>query len=1244
MAGQDFVVDPSFFEDDSEQKPKVDIANIAKRLGGFGVRGLAGVLGAEGGPLGAGINTAGEGIAQLIENSSLEKPYFGLDPRNLNKSAMAVAGAGGAIPGASLLKAGKMVPSALRSVGMAAAQTAAIKGAQDNPETGRKEIIENPNKVLNPLQWGALDLAGVGVAGGIGAAGAKLKMTPEAKAAQTAEKAAREAENAKFAAEKGRNFQWNKTAYSTRAEAEELATKHGGKVTVDKDGFHVVPGDFTPTAEATAQRKVETAKTQKQKIEELRQQGGGGVLKEDHTETITLVDPDTGAKVTYKRVLDTPTNKARRDSVQSKKEGLVPGKPTVKETTSAINPDTGATETATQSFAPPPPPKDGEDAAGLLPFGDIDPDAPVLGGSSTSAPSGGKKPALKVGGKKTTTEDLDLKVNEEGVVVPTTPAPERPSIFSPMEAVPEPKKPALKVKGAKGKKKEAMFGKEWLDSQKLPEEAGVPPPVEPELPKLADIPEAGGTPTKVVEPETTEGPTTAEGFVEPKRKSSRFYKQNPEVLDESMKLREQELADMPDPELGPLVLSENASPELRALAVRAAKLREMYQKAQADFKAGKVQDEVPAASATMKQGLLDEISGMEDAETARLLQKDLDQIAADDAVAGVPTTGAWNGVERRGGGQIPEGMHPRRIEDLANEMASRNPKLQGLADRISGKAEFDQIAGENVPKGTLKADGDGPGIVDRVRAERGTNKPDAVDPTEGKYDYSQPMMTLEEVAEATDTPIDTLNKQVNAKNPDKKLDTALIGGSRRVPMEWLNEWIALGNGGPGRRGRPPVSGQSGEIDPTLLASLGTGTVGSVVGSQYDEENPYRGAALGFLGGAAVPLGAKKVYEGGPATASKIGNLAHEGVKSLPDYLRFSLLSNPDSLFANTVVGPVGSGIWAGVEKALAGDPRGVRLLKEMKAWAPDFYDNVKHRRARDFIAEAERGEMSAGEDVNQLQKILSIPSEGMATGDLTTRIAARRAGFSPDEASRITLQSQDLNYATPRSIINFGRTQTEEGKTPAILKYMLPFKNTAANILDAGFDRMPGIGFLANKFGKDVGRQDTFREIAAKQGVGSAVGVMSYMLGKNVDPENAMRWRKYISNFAGPYSMVANAGFSAGLAAQEGATGPEQVFDAGTSAIGDFPLPTTRIPQELLKAGVAYSNGELLDPGLHPELEGPDRYLPKGFSPGILQGFYDAAYGSGKAGEDFGIGGLMRRAVQRAAEPQVEDDPFDVVE
>jgi len=177
-----------------------------------------------------------------------------------------------------------------------------------------------------------------------------------------------------------------------------------------------------------------------------------------------------------------------------------------------------------------------------------------------------------------------------------------------------------------------------------------------------------------------------------------------------------------------------------------------------------------------------------------------------------------------------------------------------------------------------------------------------------------------------------------------------------------------------------------------------------------------------------------------------------------------------------------------------------------------------------------------------------------------------------------------------------------------------------------------------------VSRQDTFREIAAKQGVGSAVGVMSYMLGKNVDPENAMRWRKYISNFAGPYSMVANAGFSAGLAAQEGATGPEQVFDAGTSAIGDFPLPTTRIPQELLKAGVAYSNGELLDPGLHPELEGPDRYLPKGFSPGILQGFYDAAYGSGKAGEDFGIGGLMRRAVQRAAEPQVEDDPFDVVE
>jgi hypothetical protein len=157
------------------------------------------------------------------------------------------------------------------------------------------------------------------------------------------------------------------------------------------------------------------------------------------------------------------------------------------------------------------------------------------------------------------------------------------------------------------------------------------------------------------------------------------------------------------------------------------------------------------------------------------------------------------------------------------------------------------------------------------------------------------------------------------------------------------------------------------------------------------------------------------------------------------------------------------------------------------------------------------------------------------------------------------------------------------------------------------------------------------------------IATTAYQLGKNVDPQNAAKWRKYISNGAGPYSMVANAAFSAGLAAQEGASLPTQGFDAAASGLGDFPLPTTRIPQELMKFGVAWGEGNLTDPGMHPELEGPARYLPKGTYPGIVQNMYDWTHDNPNSGEDFGIGGMMRRLIKNAQQP-TEEDPFDFIQ
>lgn len=1432
--------DPIVFDDfdlpeEAEQKAPINLANAAKRLGGFGVRGIAGVAGAEGLWPGALINAGGEAIAQLIENASTDKPYFGLDPRNLNKAAITAAGAVGAVPGASLLKQGKTLASAGRSAGMAAVQTAAMKATQDDPETGKKQIVAHPEQVLNPFKWGALDLAGVGLAGGMGALGSRVKMTPEAKAAAATKKAEDAAKNAKIHAERMNAYEWNKIAYKTETEAQDVAAKHGGKVLVDKDGYHVVPKDFQTAPQRNTALKVGQSKKAQERLDKMRSESPESILDEKHTETITVVDPDTGAKVTYRVVKDTPTNQRRQQAIQDAKSGLESKGTTVTEKVAAQTPE--GTQTATERFAQPTPKE--EDLGG--------------GGGGVIVPRGGPTPDLPT----LNADDLGLKVNEAGNVVP-----ERPSILEPI--IDEAPAPAPAPKKAGGKKTTAL-------------KVGGKKEKAPDVPQEPNVPDA---PVMLQEP-------VVPGVGEPMRKSSRFYKNNPQILEEAKAVREAELTAMSDPTGANMPVSDLASPELKALASRSANLRELYNKHQAAFKAGEVGDEAPAAAATMRQGLEDMVSKKADEETVALLQKDLDKIAADDAIA----DGKWDGVDRRTGQPVPAGIELRRAQDLADELAAANPKLQGLADRMSGKAEFNQVTGENVPKGSLKVDGDGPGIIDRVRTERGTNKPEAVDPLSSGYDTSQPMMTLQEAAEATDTPLRTLERAI-AEEPGspKRLDSATfpdtdgkVSKTRRIPVEWLNEWIALGNGGPGKRGRPPLSTKSvataadevpptraaapttalklgktekkltastpdspaqaaedvvdemnrvvslkgaksakdihervmntleeakantdydgsvttvdgkttreaprtltvripgdgtfnikntneaieqlqgrlggkmeagektrsgtkegwaplretseasnklprkgswppedvpddfgivepgkrtagslagpffkdtpmkpesmwndiaarlakgeeldvpttervklpkkpvkrgrnrerGEIDPRLLSSMGTGAAGSVAGAAYDEENPLRGALIGGLAGAAAPFAAQKLYNVDPTTLNEgVGAKLREVKKTIPNFLRSNLLSDVDSLAANTVVGPVGSGLWAGIEKSLAGDPRGRQLLTEMTPWLREFGDNLKNRRASALMADAERAEMNTGEATNLAQEILSIPGELMATGDLTTYTAARRAGFGRDEALRITLQSQDLNYSTPRDIMNIGRGKTDEGKTALILKTMLPFKNTAANILDAGFDRLPGIGMLANKFGKDVARQDDFRESAVKSGLGGGVGTIAYMLGKNVDPENAAKWRKYLSNFAGPYSMVANAAFSAGLAAQEGDNWAGQTFDAAGSAIGDFPLPTTRIPQELLKLGIAAANGDALDPGMHPELSGPARVLPKGMYPGIVQNIYDWSTGEGAAsGQDFGVGGLIRRAVQKAQETAPTTDPFaDVFE
>ncbi len=99
--------------------PKPEDQSFFDRIGGWrglaatGVRGAAGILGAEGFLPGAGINAAGEGIAEAIEGSPLSLSRMGME------------GAIGAVPFGEWIKGGRIAESALRSGALSGVATGA---------------------------------------------------------------------------------------------------------------------------------------------------------------------------------------------------------------------------------------------------------------------------------------------------------------------------------------------------------------------------------------------------------------------------------------------------------------------------------------------------------------------------------------------------------------------------------------------------------------------------------------------------------------------------------------------------------------------------------------------------------------------------------------------------------------------------------------------------------------------------------------------------------------------------------------------------------------------------------------------------------------------------------------------------------------------------------------------------------------------------------------------------------------
>lgn len=140
-------------------------APAAKAVAPTAVRMGSGVLGAEGGPLGALIAGGGETIAEMIEKGTV-------DPRELEKARIAVAAGTGMIPFGRVVQGGRVATSALRGGALAG-----------GGETAREALA---GESFNPAAVGMTTAMGAAGAGGASKLGTMFGVSPKLASAEEA--------------------------------------------------------------------------------------------------------------------------------------------------------------------------------------------------------------------------------------------------------------------------------------------------------------------------------------------------------------------------------------------------------------------------------------------------------------------------------------------------------------------------------------------------------------------------------------------------------------------------------------------------------------------------------------------------------------------------------------------------------------------------------------------------------------------------------------------------------------------------------------------------------------------------------------------------------------------------------------------------------------------------------------------------------------------------------------------------
>ncbi len=525
----------------------------------------------------------------------------------------------------------------------------------------------------------------------------------------------------------------------------------------------------------------------------------------------------------------------------------------------------------------------------------------------------------------------------------------------------------------------------------------------------------------------------------------------------------------------------------------------------------------------------------------------------------------------------------------------------------------EQAAGREFPKEFQKLIGKAL-QREKAKASLPVNQPISATAPE-RFDTSQaapsvPPPTAPAAAPAVAAAADDLN--INSPFYEAAAQAEAAKAGRPVGADADNQTIAnlleflKGQGGGGGLGK----GIAGAINPELATALALSAVGGLGGAALGASqgvNPMLAGLAGAGAGFAAPYTLAKAKTGmkgmefGLPDFSEVGDQVREAVGSkaaisdtlastiekIPQIQRANVLWSGPGLIANAGVGPYGSGLMAGLELALKGDPRGMDVLRNTLnplTFGKNFMKNLPE--AERLVAQGEMGRaegLDAGVIDTAAKSYLAFPGTAMTAGDITTTNALEAAGLPNAIAKEYTLTSEPWS-PLGKGIANFGRgTPTNDAgrAAKALANSLALFRRTPANVLEQGAERLPGIGAAVQlmKHNGDVG----LRDVLAQQGLGTAVTGASYMAGDNVDPETARWMKRFITNAGGVYSLPASVGFTMGQAHHRGQsllgkkTGADLLRDAlplpadqsardlwnllGSTASGDAPaVPKTVMP------------------------------------------------------------------------------------